>query len=168
MALTAYQVANQFIANAARDGETLTHMKIQKLVYYAHGYYLAIFDEPLIEEAVEAWQYGPVIRSLYRVLKGYGHAPIRKFVEPRAWRRAALVSVPFGKEGENERAVISKVWEAYKGLSGLQLSALTHAPQTPWALVRDQKGPIYQGIDNRILKDYFKGLLRISGAEPGG
>jgi len=44
-------------------------MKLQKLVYYAHGWHLALNNEPLIDEQVECWQYGPVISSLFHEFK---------------------------------------------------------------------------------------------------
>lgn len=42
----------------------LTCMKLHKLVYYAQAWSLALEDEPLFEEPIEAWSNGPVIRNL--------------------------------------------------------------------------------------------------------
>jgi uncharacterized phage-associated protein len=58
-------IANYFIARAAADGKRLTPLQLIKLVYIAHGWYLGLTGEPLINEPPEAWQYGPVIPSLY-------------------------------------------------------------------------------------------------------
>ena len=58
-------------------------MKIIKLVYIAHGHYLAKNDSPLFTEKVEAWDYGPVIPSLYHEFKIYGAFPIDSFAKER-------------------------------------------------------------------------------------
>ncbi|MFQ5632018.1 MAG: Panacea domain-containing protein, partial [bacterium] len=52
-------IANYFIDFARKDGVAISPMKLQKLVYFAHGYYLAITGQPLIEEEIQAWRYGP-------------------------------------------------------------------------------------------------------------
>ena len=65
-------VANFFIQKSIETGLEVTPMKLLKLVYIAHGWSLGLFGEPLIDEAVVAWTYGPVIPDLYKVLKDYG------------------------------------------------------------------------------------------------
>src|SRR5215510_7158653 len=57
-------------------GQPLTPMKLQKLVYFAHGWSLALTGVPLIKDAVEAWRYGPVIPALYHEFKHNGARPI--------------------------------------------------------------------------------------------
>lgn len=59
-------VADYFITNAVGS---LTPLQVIKMVYIAHGYSLALLDEPLVEEAVEAWRYGPVLPSVYHTVK---------------------------------------------------------------------------------------------------
>jgi uncharacterized phage-associated protein len=58
-------IANELLSLSARDTAPLTVMKLLKLVYIAHGWYLAFADKPLISEKVEAWDYGPVRASAY-------------------------------------------------------------------------------------------------------
>jgi uncharacterized phage-associated protein len=62
MPYPAAAIANEFIKVAKRNGVLLTPMKLQKLVYFAHGWYLALLGKPLINEPVEAWKFGPVIQ----------------------------------------------------------------------------------------------------------
>src|SRR5436309_2096397 len=55
----------------------ITHMKLQKLVYYAHGWWLAYrFPEQLLTERPEVWRHGPVFPSMYMALRGFGNRPI--------------------------------------------------------------------------------------------
>ena len=84
-------VADYFIANARGP---LTPLQVIKMVYIAHGYSLAILGEPLVEEAVEAWRYGPVLPSVYYAAKRYGGDGITRLLylwhedgrRGRAWR----------------------------------------------------------------------------------
>lgn len=50
--------ANYCLDLAEEEGKRLDPMQIQKLVYFAHGWYLALTGEPLVEEHPEAWAYG--------------------------------------------------------------------------------------------------------------
>ncbi len=56
-------------------------MKLHKLLYYAAGWHLGFTGEPLFDEDIEAWQYGPVVPSIYLasecVFHGSSH-PMRK------------------------------------------------------------------------------------------
>lgn len=67
---TANDIANWFLVTIDREaGETLSHLKLQKLVYYAQVWSLALFDKPLFDEDFEAWTYGPALPSLYQRFK---------------------------------------------------------------------------------------------------
>src|SRR5437867_1299935 len=80
MGYDAETVANEFLRAAWQSGRTLTNMQLQKLVYIAHGYTLAMTHDPLIRQSVEAWRYGPVIRDLYRALQKYGAGQVTEFI----------------------------------------------------------------------------------------
>lgn len=43
----------------------ITNHKLQKLLFYAQGLYLALNDKPLFNEDFEVWESGPVIRDIY-------------------------------------------------------------------------------------------------------
>ena len=65
-------ISNYFIQKLHETGHPVTAMKLIKLVYIAHGWYLALNEgKSLINEAIQAWKYGPVIHSLYHKLKKY-------------------------------------------------------------------------------------------------
>lgn len=76
----ATSIANGFLSLAEQSGKQLTQIEIQKLVYFAHGWNLCLFDSPLIGEQFEAWKYGPVARGLHAVAKNYGSDPITQKV----------------------------------------------------------------------------------------
>lgn len=76
--LKAYDVALYFLfrARELQAGDTISNLKMQKLLYYAQGHFLAIYQKPLFKEKIEAWTYGPVVREVYNRFKIYGNLAI--------------------------------------------------------------------------------------------
>ena len=72
-----FDVADFFIqiANQSEDDQ-MTNLKLNKLLYYAQGVYLARTGRPLFDENIEAWTFGPVIPNIYRKYKVCGRNPI--------------------------------------------------------------------------------------------
>ena len=139
-------VANEFIRLAAEAGKKLTHLQVQKLVYIAHGYSFPLLGRPLLYEPVEAWPHGPVIRSLYKRLRGYGRQEIQGPI-PTTSRQPELNS--------EAQALIRAIWEAYGHLDGMQLRELTHQPETPWSGT-----PLNGVIPDELIRGYYTDLVR--------
>ncbi|KJW07325.1 Panacea domain-containing protein [Orientia tsutsugamushi] len=58
--LSCFDVASYFLVLVDRAaGDVITQLKLQKLVYFAQGAHLALFDKPLFKEDIEAWENGP-------------------------------------------------------------------------------------------------------------
>ena len=71
---TASEVAKWFLAYnrdvlAEEGGEYISNLKLQKLLYYAQGSFLAVTDSPLFDDPIVAWQHGPVVESVYHEYK---------------------------------------------------------------------------------------------------
>ena len=80
--IPATEVARYFLSLTDEDaGELISNLKLQKLLYYAQGFHLAIFGGPLFPESIEAWQHGPVVPEVYRYFHGQGSAHIEPEVE---------------------------------------------------------------------------------------
>src|SRR5271154_5310253 len=130
MPFSARAVANEFLELAKAENRQLTPMGVIKLTYLAHGWYLALAGEPLLDENVEAWRFGPVVPSLYREFKEFGNCPITRLAKiSPIWNRAATLT---GDGSVYAKRVIKRVWEVYKHLTAVQLSNLTHEPNSPW------------------------------------
>jgi uncharacterized phage-associated protein len=77
--LTAQDVANYFLAQVDEEcGDSISNLKLQKLLYYAQGFNLAITGKPLFDEPIINWRHGPVVEDLYHAYKHYGSHPIPK------------------------------------------------------------------------------------------
>ncbi len=137
---TAKEVANCFLSKYKKHG--ITPLKIQKLVYVAHGWHLALYNKPLVDdEYVEAWQYGPVFASLYHEFKYRGQLPIIEFatkvnIDMNGTRTETTPYIP--KSDKETRKLIDRIWEVYKHYTGLQMSALCHQPGSPWEIARNE------------------------------
>ena len=119
-------VANSLLKKRFVEGARFfTPLQVNKLVYFCHGWMLGLHKKPLIREYVEAWAYGPVVPIVYRALKNFGGEPIS---DP-------IAGVPEADFDEFEDDLVKQVCEKYGRLSGIRLSALTHAPGTPWEQV---------------------------------
>ena len=55
-----------------QKGDTVSHKKLQKLLYYVEAWHLVNFKTPILEENFEAWVHGPVVPELYHKLKEFG------------------------------------------------------------------------------------------------
>ena len=162
-------IANEFLSLPAAKGK-LSPMKIQKLVYYAHGWHLALADSPLVYENVEAWKYGPVFPSLYATFRDYGSGPITELAVELSSRRGEDGQLKFKRynprvnEGdERVKGLIQRIWDKVGHYSPTQLSSLTHQPGTPWHTVISQfQDWIPQGvaIPNELIQDYFRDQLK--------
>lgn len=148
MAHTALQVADKFIRLGLDDGKKFTQMQLLKLVYIAHGWMLGAADQPLIDNLVEAWQYGPVIPALYHELKYNAAKPIEKPI---------LVTEETFSEDELE--VITFTYENYGQLSAFQLSDITHATNTPWSQTFGRDNYIPNSLISKHYKELYQKYL---------
>jgi len=153
MYLPSKTIANNFLQWDFTDGSaSITPMKLQKLVYMAHGWHLAIHNEPLIEEQFEAWPYGPVEDTLYHIFKQFRNSPITQYA--KTWVGDKEVS--YVANSDKFKAVFDAVVNKYGAFSALKLSALTHMPGTPWSQTR-ASGQTY--ISNDLIREHFRGLV---------
>jgi uncharacterized phage-associated protein len=150
MAYSSLAVANFFIGKSLEDGiPDLTPMKLQKLVYYAHGWHLALNDTPLLTERVEAWPFGPVISNLYHETKKWGNASITNFLSNG--RSTPHIDDPITRD------LLESIWSTYSKYSANKLSNATHIENSPWDQVMKKSGGVKKHliIDDRIIADYF-------------
>lgn len=156
MAYSARTVANAFLRKAREQGTALTHMKVQKLVFFAHAWSLALNETPLLLEGPEAWPYGPVFDTLYHDLKVFGSGPVHTLLSelnPATGNIAAMVPNP---QDQPFWSLLNQIWDRYGKFSAMQLSALTHESGGPWEKARISK---YRLIPDEWIRDYYRGQL---------
>ena len=145
----ARSVANEFIRRAQDSNQPITPLQVQKLVYYAHAWMLGIHGRPMIEDEIEVWRYGPVVPAVYYCLSRYRGDPIEEIIPLHR-----LDKKEYSKE---EQTLLEAVFDKYGGLSGMELSARTHARGTPWHKAKS-KGRLY--ISNNDIRKYYSNLVK--------
>jgi len=138
-------------------------MQLQKLAYFAYGWYLAITGKRLVDERVEAWEWGPVIPSIYKAFKRFGSSPITEPAAEVMFREGKVGFFPVRIQSDNPSEdalalqIIKRVWDIYGKYSGSALSNMTHAPDSPWTRTpnREIKGT---DIDDSLIMQYFRNL----------
>lgn len=149
-------VANAFLRKAKEHGVKLTHMKVQKLVFFIHAWSLALNNAQLLDERPEAWPYGPVFDSLYHDLKSFGSGAVDGFLTELNPATGNIVAMIPSLQDASFWSLFQKVWDRYGVFTAMQLSALTHESGGPWEIARKESMGI---IPDDLIKNYYRKKL---------
>ncbi|MDF1781944.1 MAG: DUF4065 domain-containing protein [Alcanivoracaceae bacterium] len=143
--ISANDVAQYFLVrDDQEDAETgISNLKLQKLLYYAQGFHLAIFENSLFPDHIEAWAHGPVVPNVYHAYKEYGRSAI-----PAPSPEGVTLCSTFGAD---QQEFLNEVYEVFGQFSAWKLRNMTHE-ETPW-LEHEESAGI---IPEEDLKQYFK------------
>ena len=120
----------------------MTALKLQKLVYYAQAWSLALENRPLFAEPIEAWDRGPVVRTLWQAHRGQ-------------WQIDRLPESDTSALTVEDRDILNAVLARYGGLNPEVLSELTHVEE-PWRLAHAQGHTT--PIDRQHMAMYYRKL----------
>lgn len=139
------------------DGDLVTNLKMQKVLYYVYVWHLVNTGKPCFGEKFQAWPNGPVIKSAYDTLKVYGASPINvDFAEINDEKDLIKLKNDLGNVLVE---VIDNVYEKYGTKSPFELVALTHN-ELPWKMAREGLDVAEKSnneiSDNDIMKGYGK------------
>jgi len=162
MAYDGRAVANLLLDVADELGLSLTHMAIHKIAFFANGWRLAQTGQPFIRQPFEAWNYGPVLRSVYDAFKSAGRGKVTtraKGFDPVA-RESFIAQADFPPE---DKAFLRAILAAYGCYSAEKLSELTHIAGGAWDRVWNApEGRITLGMrlsDKAIRDDFLAGRM---------
>lgn len=147
--IEAIDVANFFLSAMDHDaGDLISNLKMQKLAYYAQGVHLAMFDKPLFDEQIMAWEYGPVVESIYHEFKKFGAKAIEYDLEN------SQLDI-FSKE---QREMLEDVYNTFGQFSAWRLKDMTHQ-EKPWKEATKNGKVKNVAIPQENMKAYFKTQL---------
>lgn len=129
--------------------QDITHLSLQKALYYVQGFYKAFFRSFIFEEDCEAWVHGPVYRDIYRRYSGYCYDPIDSVEVPD------ISSMP-----AEEKVLLDSVVKHICCYSGKTLESFTHV-ETPWISTRGNlpaEASTDKVIPKKIIGDYFSSV----------
>lgn len=155
-------IANLLLDLAQVRNLPLTQVSILKLLYFAHGWYLATHCRPLILQEFEAWQYGPVVKVVRDAFKHYEAAPITE----HATKLDILTcerTVVAPNLSADDAEFIRSIFDAYHVYDAWELSDMTHEPGSPWDRIWNSTTPIGRlalRIKNEDIQAHFDRLPR--------
>lgn len=151
MAVTSINnVADYLLWFAQEHGDIITPLKLQKMVFYADAWFLALNDCELVSDRFEAWVHGPVAKSLYVRFADYKWRPITEEIKcPSALSKEV-------KEHLNE------IYSVFGGFSAYELERLTHQ-ENPWIEARGgipDDEPCQSEISKDTTKEFYRQMCR--------
>ncbi len=122
-ATTALKAADHLIWLSQEHGDPITNLKLQKLLYYSQGWFLALYERPLFRDEIQAWIRGPAVYSVWKIFSDYKYKPITRRI-----RRPNLHdTVSFH---------LDEIMGAYGDFSAFTLERMTHE-EAPWLNARE-------------------------------
>ena len=119
MVYKATDVANYVVKLSNDLGDEITHLRLQKYLYYIQGAFLALKGEPAFSEEILAWKYGPAVHSVFSAYTKYDKGPLPS---PKI---KVIIS-------ETDQLFIKEIYNRYRKYSTPQLVDKTHS-ETPWS-----------------------------------
>jgi uncharacterized phage-associated protein len=117
----ALDIARYFLSKCdPEEGELISSLKLQKLLYYAQGFYLSLYNKRLFGDDIEAWMHGPVVPRVYHAYKNYGGQAIPPSED----------FDPITLDSET-RELLDEIYEAYGQFSAWKLRQMTRQ-EPPW------------------------------------
>lgn len=126
----------------------VTPLALQKLLYYAQGFFAVFNGKFLFENNCEAWIHGPVYKEIYHKYKDFGYNSLDN-----------ITSYDIGKLdlGDEEKEMLDAVVKYFGCYSGKVLEKMTHS-ELPW--IETRKGipddePSSEIIPKALINTYF-------------
>jgi uncharacterized phage-associated protein len=140
----AKDVAEYFLLKSKEEDCGISNLKLQKLIYYAQAFHLAIFEKPLFNEEIEAWTHGPVCPAIYHEYKRFGSNIIDLESQPNL-----NVFTPEQVE------LLDEVNDVFGQFSAWKLRNMTHEDE-PWKL-NESTASI---IEKPLMMEFYKKRIR--------
>ncbi len=123
--ITAYEAAQYLLWHANKKGKSIGNFKMQKLLYYAQGWYIVFNKKKLFDDEFEAWVRGPTIKRLYNLF--------REVTE----RNRNPIPVPSDrpKISKHVRKFLKEIWKTFGDFEAFELETMTHS-ELPWINAR--------------------------------
>ena len=130
--------------------EGITHLKLQKLLYYAQGVFLSMNNgNKLFPEKIMAWEHGPVVEEVYFNYRGNG----RNFIELTSNKTNDKIIEKIENDF-NTSNILNMVYSNFAIYTAWQLRDMTHELGTPWDITIKKEGLNHE-IKTVLIKDYF-------------
>ncbi len=156
---SAIDVSRYIINKCHASGISISNLKLQKLLYFAQGFSLALLDQPLFAEEIEPWDFGPVVPEVYREYKMFGAndiPQIKSFYDLDFDSDNFLNLVDFDENifSESQKLIMNTVVNKFGRYTANSLVTITHK-QSPWINSYGKN----KFISKNELSDFFKEMM---------
>jgi uncharacterized phage-associated protein len=127
--MTIQDACDYIIVKVRAGDESLSLLKLQKLLYYVQAWYLAFHSSTLFDGKFQAWVHGPVNRQIYDRFSA------TKSLYSEVSKSDISEDFDPDKIPTKSRNHIDAVLDVYAKYTGAQLEALTHE-ESPWVNAR--------------------------------
>lgn len=141
----------------------ISNKKINKLLYYCHGFSLIRLNSNLLRNHIEAWIHGPVVRVVYEQFRKFEYRPIENRALFFDYETGREQIVSYEQVSPQETDLILKVATHFVKYTADELEEFTHKENSPWWIVK-QMQPSDRGIRDRIPNE----LIRLDFTEKFG
>ena len=144
------------LADAEPEPELVTNLRLQKLLYYAQGWSLALRGRALFDDPIEAWDLGPVVPSVYHRYRRFRGRAIN---DGDTDTRPLVDRETFG--------FVERIWHTHRRHSASALVDMTHR-ESPWADTDRGPGGTDRGVEipRSAIRSHFEERLAAA-AVPG-
>lgn len=115
-----------------------THFKIETLVYFCYSDYLIETGEELFKDKILAYEFGPIVQTVYEKYKEYDYNDIENeeitIDSENVFELPARSRIMFAKDGISKLMNIEKTLNKYKELSSIDLQKIIRRDSTPWSV----------------------------------
>lgn len=162
--LRAIQVIDSLLLSEyiLQKGGAMSHLKLQKILYYIQALHLAYFEHGIIDDEFEAWLHGPVSRKVYNNIKDLSVLYAEIAYDVNQWNIGQTPDILIEAQVTSEqKELIDEVIEQYGKLTSSQLENLSHS-ESPWINARNGYGSAdkcNEVISKDAMKKYYKDQL---------
>ena len=133
----AIELSKYIVSKCIDDGFPISNLQLQKILYYIQRDFLRI-GKPAFPDAIEAWQFGPVVPNVYYIFCGFG---------------AMKIKLRFKETIDDAlRAIIDKIVDAKRMLDPWVLVEETHAKGKAWAEIYNDGAGNHLEIPQSLIK----------------
>ena len=152
MAYNAIDIAKKIVCRTdVEHGDTISNLKLQKLLYYMQGFHLAWFGTPFFNEPIEAWTYGPVVPVVFQEFKKYSG----RAINPANYTDSLVLP-------DERQLLFDMVYKEYSRFSAVALMNMTHS-DGPW-----KNHKMGERMTSDEIRDFFQSLIDENESEDGG
>lgn len=143
---TAEIVTNFLLNLALKDGTSVSHNRLQTMLYYAQVWWLVIHEEPIIKDSLEYTKYGPIFMRPYFRFKNHTKCDLLSHYRP--------TETPSILEEAKQHLTV--IWLVYGSIRRLPIGKDKDicSYNSPWHIIHKSKTKVGT-ISNQSLIDHY-------------